>query len=183
MDAIARYSSARSRTIACGALRASSGSDQAMIAVTSPVVPARDPAAERPSAITSAAMSWTASSVRSSPTVGSVALRISAAPKPPSAKKLPMVTRVVPNATTPKALGKSRCASTRVPTKATTWAAAARIVNNAAPTVPRSRIVDGLSVACGCLTLVELIALPASSRPTRPRASAWRGCPTGSPRS
>ena len=43
-----------------------------MIAVTAPAVPARDPTTARPSAITTATMSWKARSVRNSSTVGSV---------------------------------------------------------------------------------------------------------------
>jgi hypothetical protein len=43
---------------------------------------------------------------------------------PPSAKNVPTVTMVVPNATIPSAVGVSRCASTNVPMNATTWAAA-----------------------------------------------------------
>ena len=157
-DAIGRYSSARSRAIACGALSASRGSEHTMIAVTAPVVPARYPTAATPSAITDASRSWKARSARSSSTAGWPALRISAAPRPPSAKKLPTVTTVSPNATLPRAVGESRCASTSMPTNATTWAAAARIVNRTAPTAPRSLILDGLSASGGRFNPAGLIA-------------------------
>ena len=143
-----------------------------MIAVTAPVVPARNPTTATASAITTANMSWKARSVRSSSTLGWSALRMSAAPRPPSAKKLPIMTTVVPSATMPSAVGESWCASTSVPTNAITCAPAARIVNSTAPTAPRSRMDAGLSGPGGCFDLGALVTTaPASSRPVSRRLS------------
>ncbi len=141
-----------------------------MTAVTAPTVPAWDPTATRPAAITPATVSCSASSVRSSSVVGSVGLRTRAAPRPPSAKKLPIVITVVPKATTPKAFGRSWCARTSVPRNATICAAAARTVSSAAPTAPRSRMEAGLSAASG-RPPCALTSVRARTPPTRPRLS------------
>jgi hypothetical protein len=91
-----------------------------MIAVAAETVAACDPTAAVASAIAHANTSCVARSVRRSSTVRSSVLRTSAAPSRSSAKNVPTVTIVVPNATFPSAVGVSRCASTNVPMNATT---------------------------------------------------------------